>query len=195
MLNRLLGSKLRAKLLGWLMMHPQERYFVRQITVLLGEDSTNVSRELTKLAGMGILIFQQQGRQKYYGVNRNHPAFAELRGLVLKTAGLRDVVRSVLSPLSDKINFAFIFGSFARAEDTADSDVDLLIVGNIALKDVSAALGQASRQLGREFNPVIYTPAEFRSKAREKHRFITEMLKGKKMFMAGNEHDVKKLID
>lgn len=194
MLNRLLGSKLRAKLLGWLMMHPQERYFVRQLTVLLGADSTNVSRELTKLAGMGILVFQQQGRQKYYGVNPNHPAFAELRGLVLKTAGLSNVVSSALNLLSSKIVFAFIFGSFARAEDTADSDVDLLIVGNITLKDVSAVLGQASRQLGREFNPVIYTPAEFRSKVKAKHHFITEILKDKKMFIIGSEHDVNKLI-
>lgn len=194
MLNRLLGSKLRAKLLGWLMMHPEERYFVRQLTVLLGADSTNVSRELTKLAGMDILVFQQQGRQKYYSVNQNHPAFAELRGLVLKTTGLSDVVRSALNLLSSKIVFAFIFGSFARAEDTADSDVDLLIVGNITLKDVSAALGQTSRQLGREFNPVIYTPAEFRSKVGAKHHFVTEILKAKKMFMVGSEHDVKKLV-
>jgi len=92
MLAQLLGSRLRAKLLGWLFSHPDERYFVRQLTALLGEDSTNVSRELARLEKMGILVSTLEGRQKYYRANRQCAVFPELCGLAIKTAGIRGPV-------------------------------------------------------------------------------------------------------
>ncbi len=91
MLKALFGSKLRAKLLGWLMTHPEDRYFVRQLTAILKEDSTNVSRELARLARAGILVSESEGRQKYYRANRNSPVFEELRSLAIKTFGVGDI--------------------------------------------------------------------------------------------------------
>lgn len=99
-LERLLGSRLRARLLGWLFSHPDERFFVRQLAALLGEDSANLSRELARLSDLGIVSSSKEGQQKYYQADRSGPLYPELRGLVLKTAGLGDLLREGLGPLS-----------------------------------------------------------------------------------------------
>jgi predicted nucleotidyltransferase len=192
-LEELLGSRLRAKLLGWLFTHPHERFFVRQLTALLGEDSTNISRELARLAGLRVLITQREGLQRYYQANPSCPVFAELRGLVVKTIGLGDAVRTALAPLADRVSVAFLFGSFARAEETAGSDIDLFVVGKLALRDLGAILGPAKRALGREINPVVCTGAELKRKAAEKHHFISEVLKGPKVFLIGTADDLKRI--
>ena len=103
MLETLLGSKLRAKVLGWLFSHPDERYYVRQLTSLVEEDSTNVSRELARLEKIGILVSTTRGNQKYYQANRESPVFDELHGLMIKTAGIADVLRSALLPAHKQI--------------------------------------------------------------------------------------------
>jgi nucleoside diphosphate kinase len=129
MIDKLFGSKLRAKILGWFFLHTDERYFVRQLKGLLKEDAANISRELLRLADMGILTCQTEGRQKYYQANKDCPVFAELRGLIVKTAGLVDVLRGSLKSLSKKIKAAFVYGSFAADSAKAGSDVDLMVIG------------------------------------------------------------------
>jgi DNA-binding transcriptional ArsR family regulator len=110
MLDKLLASRLRAKAIGWLFTHPDERYFVRQLTSILDEDSTNLSRELAKLARMGILICREEGRQKYYQVNRDSPVFEELRGLAVKSYAVVDTLSKALGQSAERIDSAFIYG-------------------------------------------------------------------------------------
>jgi predicted nucleotidyltransferase len=193
MLDKLLGSSLRAKLLGWLFSHHDQRYFVRQLTGLLGEDSTNTSRELARLEKSGILLCTREGRQKYYQANPRCPIFNELRGLALKTAGVADVLRSALTPLAKLIRVAFIYGSFARSEENAGSDVDLLVVGAAQFGDVVSALGPAQEALGREINPTVYPVAEFGAKVASKHSFITQVMNGSKVFILGDERELARL--
>jgi predicted nucleotidyltransferase len=193
MLDKLFGSKLRARLLIWLFLHTDERYFVRQLKVLLKEDVANISRELSRLADMGILTCQTEGRQKYYQANKNCPVFTELRGLVLKTAGLADVLRRALKPLSKKIKAAFVFGSFAANSARAGSDVDLLVIGSCGFGEVAAAVGKAQDKLGREVNPSVYPTDEFRKKAAAGHHFIKTVLAGPKIFLIGNENELERL--
>ena len=190
MLDNLFGSRLRAKALGWLLTHPDERYFVRQLTAILGEDSTNLSRELARLAGMGILTCQEEGRQKYYQANHDSPIFEELRGLAVKTFAVADVLREALRPLTKRIRIAFIFGSFAEGRENAESDIDLAIAGNTTLAQVSRALKQAEEKLGREINATVYGAPEFRSKAKEGHHFVNSILKAKKIFVIGDSDDL-----
>ena len=195
MLDLLFGSKLRAKVLGWLMMHPGERYFVRQVTSILSEDSTNVSRELAKLASWGILTSTKEGRQKYYQVNQACPVLAELRGLVLKTVGLADVLRSALEPLSKKISVALVYGSLARNAATAASDVDVLVVGPATFGEVSAALRSAQETLGREINPTVYPVQEFKVKVVAGHHFLTSVLGEERILIVGDEHELAELAE
>lgn len=194
MMEQLFGSRLRAKLVGWLMTHPDERYFVRQLTAILEGDSTNVSRELTRLARMGLLTCQEEGRQKYYQANRRCPVFGELKGLAVKTFGLGDVLREDLKPMAGKIRVAFLFGSFAKLKETADSDVDILAVGETGSAEVVKALRPARERLGREINVTVYSPLEFRAKAKAGHDFIARVLKGRRIYLIGSEDDLKKLV-
>ncbi len=193
MLETLFGSKLRAKVLGWLFSHPDERYFVRQLTSLVKEDSTNVSRELIRLEKTGILISTTEGKQKYYQANRQSPLFNELHGLIVKTVGVADVLRSVLAPAMDRIKVAFMFGSFASGTERKTSDIDVMVVGRISFEDVVSLLSPAEEQLGREVNPVVYPVSEFRQKISDNHHFVKTVLEGEKIFLVGDESDLARL--
>jgi predicted nucleotidyltransferase len=194
MLEALLGSKLRAKVLGWLFSHPDERYFVRQLTTLLKEDSTNVSRELARLEKTGILVLTTEGRQKYYQANRQSPIFNELHGLMLKTVGVGDIIKKALEPRMADIKLAFIFGSMAKKAENRFSDIDLLVVGDITFGDLVDLISTAEEALTRELNPVVYTLPEFNKRLSENHYFIRDLLSGDKIFVIGDESELKALV-
>jgi uncharacterized protein len=195
MLEILLGSKLRAKVLGWLFTHPDERYFVRQLTSLVVEDSTNVSRELARLEKTGILVSTTEGKQKYYQANRQSPLFNELHGLIVKTAGIADVLRSTLAPAKEEIKIAFIFGSFASGNERRVSDIDVMVVGGISFGDAVSLLSPAEEKLGREVNAVVYPIAEFKQKVKEDHHFVKTVLEGEKIFLVGDEGELSRLAE
>ena len=194
MLETLLGSRLRAKVLGWLFSHPDERYFVRQLTALVKEDSTNVSRELARLEKTGILVKNTEGKQKYYQANRQSPIFNELHGLILKTVGVADIIKKALEPRIADIRLAFIFGSVAKRAEDRFSDIDLLVVGDITFGEVVDLILTAEGALNRELNPVVYTLAEFNKRLSENHYFIRDILSEDKIFVVGDENELKSLV-
>ena len=194
MLETLLGSKLRAKVLGWLFSHPDERYFVRQLTSLVKEDSTNVSRELARLEKTGILVTTTEGKQKYYQANRQSPLFNELHGLMLKTVGVADIIKKALEPRMADIKLAFIFGSVAKRAENRFSDIDLLVVGDITFGEVVDLISTAEGALNRELNPVVYTLSEFNKRLSENHYFISDILSGDKIFVVGDENELQSLV-
>jgi predicted nucleotidyltransferase len=195
MLEALLGSKLRSKVLGWLFTHPDERYFVRQLTKLIKEDSTNVSRELARLEQAGILVSTTEGKQKYYQANRQSPLFDELHGLMLKTVGVADIIKKALEPRMADIKLAFIFGSLAKKSENRFSDIDLLVVGNITFGEVVDLISTAEGTLNRELNPVVYTLSEFNKRISENHYFISDILSGDKIFVVGDENELQSLVE
>ena len=195
MLAKLLGSRLRSKIIGWMFSHPDEIYFGRQLEEILKEDSTNISRELIRLAKMGILTCETKGRQKHYQANKNCPVFAELKGLVLKTAGLADVLREALGSLSKKIKVAFVYGSFAANSAKADSDVDLMVIGKCTFAEVVEALMPGQAKLGREVNPSVYPVDEFQKKIAAEHHFLKTVLGEKKIFLIGDEDELARLAE
>lgn len=194
MLDKLLGSRLRARLITWMLLHREERYFARQLALLLDEDSKNVGSELARLASMGILTIRQEGRQKYYGVDRSCPFLKELRGIVIKTSGLVHFLQKTLKPLAGRLRVVFVYGSFAKGEETAHSDVDLLILGEVEIKEISGLLGPIARKIQRELNPVVYTPAEFQKKVEEGHHFVNHLLNEKKIFVIGGKNELEEFI-
>jgi predicted nucleotidyltransferase len=194
MLETILGSKLRSKVLGWLFTHPDERYFVRQLTGLLREDSTNVSRELIRLEKTGVLVSTKEGKQKYYQANRKSPVYDELHGLIIKTTGVADVLRSALAPSAGRIKVAFVFGSIASGNEDKASDIDVMVVGDISFGDVVSLLSSAEEKLGREANAVVYPIAEFKQKVREDHQFVKTVLEDEKIFLIGDEDELARLV-
>jgi predicted nucleotidyltransferase len=188
--EKIFGSRIRAKILGWLFTHPDESFFVRQMALILKEDPTNVSREMAKLEELGILRSKRNGNLKHFQANRECPFFEELKGLVLKTTGVAGRVRASLDKLAG-IEFAFIYGSYAKREEKADSDVDLLIIGDVDMDRLDSNLGKLEKTLGREINYVLYSMEEFKSKKKAKDGFLMDVLSGKKIMVVGAENGLE----
>jgi uncharacterized protein len=193
MLDYLFGSKLRAKALGWLFTHPDERFFVRQLSSLINENSTNMSRELARLYDLGILTSQTEGHQKYYQANKKSAIFNELHGLITKTAGIPGIIKKALEPFKEKVHIAFIYGSYADGRFTAFSDIDVMVIGEIDFGKIVNTFQSAQVQLGREINPTIYPEKEFLKKLSDENSFINRVVKGKKIFIIGDDDELTKL--
>jgi predicted nucleotidyltransferase len=162
---------------------------VRQSGSALGA----VQRELRELTDAGLLIRTVEGRQVYFQANRSSPLFAELQSLLVKTAGLADVIRDALGPIAERIVAAVVFGSAARGQLGTDSDIDLLVVGDVSFVDVSSALAEAQVRLGRDVNPSVYPPSEFQKKLRDGHHFLTNILSEPRLFVVGGPDELVRL--
>jgi len=195
MLQQLFGSELRVRLLCWLFTHPDESFYVRQLAGILDSDSTNVSRELSRLADIGILTCTVEGRQKHYSVHQECSVFDELHSLIVKTEGVVGLTGEALEPLAGAIEVSFIYGSMAQGRLRADSDVGLMVVSGAAFGDVVRTLADAQRKLGREVNPTVYPPAEFREKLADGHPFLREVMAGDKLFVVGSRDDLERLAE
>jgi DNA-binding transcriptional ArsR family regulator len=185
MLERLLGSRLRARVIGWLFTHPDERFYVRQLAALLDEDSTNLSRELARLESLGVLLSERGGRQKYYRANPDSSVFVELKGLATKTAGVVDILRQGLEGFRDQIDSAFVFGSFARQDETAASDIDLVIIGDVDPISLHRAMAQAEAVVRRTINYSLVSREEYAGRREEEAGFLGRVLKGPKLMVLG----------
>ncbi len=183
-----LFPKVRQRVLAVLFSTPDRSFYTNEVIALAQSGAGAVQRELADLAAAGVLTVHRQGNQKHYQANAAAPVYAELRGLVLKTMGLADVLRAALAPLAPHIEQAFVFGSIAKQQDTAASDVDLLIVSkDLGYGEALAALEPASQTLGRTVNPSLYTPADFKARRLRDHAFITRVMKQPKIWLIGQE--------
>jgi predicted nucleotidyltransferase len=129
----------------------------------------------------------------YYQANTDSPVFPDLRGLLFKTAGLVDVLAQALTPLAAKLRIAFVYGSIAAGNEQSDSDIDLMIVGQVSPKELALPLRGARELLGREINPTVYTSAEFHKKQAAKDPFLKQVLDKAKLFVLGNKDELDKV--
>ena len=184
----------RRALLGLLYGLPDRAFYLREIAAKVGSGMGQVQRELGRLTRAGILRRFEQGRHVFYQADRRCPIFDELRGLVVKTVAGSDHLRRALAELEDRIAVAFVFGSVARGDDRAESDLDLFVVGEVSLQEVVAAIDPIQRTLGREINPTVYRPAELRSKLEGGHHFLTAVLADEKIFVIGTQDELGELL-
>jgi predicted nucleotidyltransferase len=138
----------------------------------------------------GILNRRQDGNRVYFRPNPDCPFLPELQGLLVKTVGVVDILREVLSRFAQRIDWAFVYGSMARAEELASSDIDLMIIGQVGLAELSSALRRAEGRLGRAVNPTLYIREEFATKLHAGHHFLKAVLDGEKLFILGEPHDL-----
>ncbi len=192
-LSTTLFGKTRCAILALLFTHADEGFYLRQIVRTTGAGLGATQRELKTLAGAGMIQRDQRGQQVYYRANARCPVFRELKNLVAKTIGGGELLRAALAPLSDRIEVAFLYGSFAEQRERRGSDIDLFIVGRVSFSDVLAALEGAETRLDREINPTVYPVEEFRTKLQSGHHFLTSVLKEKRIFILGNEHGLERL--
>lgn len=187
-LNELCGSRCRAELLRLLFAGSGARLHLRELARRAGLAAATVRQEIRKLVLLNLVCEEKDGNRSYYQANRDHPLFPDLRNLVAKSSGLADVLREALA--GDGIEVAFVFGSLARGEETGASDIDLLVVGSIGLRELSRRLSGVANRLSREINPHVLTTAEFRQRLAQSDHFLTTVLAGARIYILGGAHEL-----
>jgi predicted nucleotidyltransferase len=192
--HHLLGST-RSAVLAALLLHPDTSLHVRELARLTGTSPGSLHRELRSLSELGLLLRQASGRQVHYRANTACPIFEELAGLLRKTIGVVDVLRAALLPLADDIELAFVYGSVAAGQETARSDVDVMVLGQTGFADVVLALAPTQESLRREVNATVVQAADFARKCRAGEGFAATVRDEPKLWLIGNADDLAKLVE
>lgn len=174
--NLLLGPRARRAVLARTFLSPEREYHIRELVRLTGLAPRTVHQEVEKLVRADILTERRDGNRRHVRANERHPLFRPVREIILKTEGLADVLREALG--ADAIEFAFVFGSMAGQDAKAGSDVDLLVVGSLGLREAVRRLSAAHDVLGREINPSVWTRSEFDRRRDEGDPFLSRVLEG-----------------
>ena len=176
------------RVLALLFGQPDRSFFTKELIDLAGVGSGAVQRELGRLQQSGLIVQTVVGNQKHYQANAAAPIHAELRSIVAKTLGPAEALRPALAPIADELQLALLYGSVARQRDTANSDIDLLLVSDtLTLEQVYAALAPAEKQLRRIVSPTLYTPAEFHKRLAQNNPFLTRLLAGETVALIGDK--------
>src|SRR5258708_2635161 len=163
--------------LGATVLRPEREWYLSDLAAHLGVGPSSLQRTLAKLTRAGILNRRGNGNRVYYRPDPACPILSELASIFTKTAGIAEPLREALAPFVDKIRVAFIHGSVAEDRERSESDVDLIVVGDVSGPDLTFALRPLQDRLGRELNVTRYTPKEFRSKVAEGHHFLIAVLR------------------
>ena len=188
-LSEILSSKVRAEVLRLLFGLNDNALHVRAIERRSGFAIGTIQTEMKKLYKLNLVLKKRDGNRLYYRANRQHPIFFELHSLVVKTVGLLDVLKNALEG-EKTIRSAFIFGSIAEGLEKADSDIDLMVIGEIGLRSLSLLMQGLAEDFGREINPYVLSPKEFTTRILEREHFISKVLVSQKLFIIGDENDL-----
>jgi DNA-binding transcriptional ArsR family regulator len=190
---RALFPTTRQGILAAVLVRSEKAWYVSELARRLSVPSSSLQRELRYLTAANILKTHRQGRMVYYQANEESPVFQDLRGLMLKTAGLTDVLADALKTLAPKIQIAWVYGSIAQGGEGHDSDIDLMLIGSVSPMELAVPLRQAREILGRPINPTVYTPAEFNRKRKAKDHFLGRVLDKPMLFVIGNRDELGKI--
>lgn len=193
MLEKLFSSKTRVKILKLFLFNPEDSFYQRQISSLIHQPIRGVQREVEKLQSIGLIERLPQGNRVYYRVNKKCPIFEYLKLIFFKSVGIAEVLKRNLKK-KNNIKIAFIFGSYAKGLESSISDIDLMVIGSITSRELSGILSIPKKELSREINYVVFPLPEFRKKIQNKDHFLNAVLKGKKIFIIGNENELKTII-
>lgn len=186
-----LFTKVQQRVLGVLFGNPGRSFYANELIERAGSGTGAVQRELARLEAAGLVTVKRVGNQKHYQANAAAPVYEELFGLVLKTSGLVDVLRAALQPLSGRIESAFVYGSVAKRQDAAGSDVDLMVVSDdLSYADLFAALEEAASRLGRTVNPTVYSRKELDKRVQKDNAFIKRVWSQPRLQVIGEAHDL-----
>ncbi|HEV8131524.1 MAG TPA: nucleotidyltransferase domain-containing protein [Acidobacteriota bacterium] len=188
-LAELLSSRVKAEIFRLLFGPSGVELHVREIERRSGLADATVRQELKRLSRLGVVEPRRDGNRRYYHANTEHPLYPDIRNMVLKTSGLADVLRDALT--HSGIRLAFVFGSMARSNGKAGSDVDLMVIGTISLRQLGKLLSGVATKLGREVNPHVLTPEEFVKRRKARDHFITTVLSQPRLFVTGSEDELK----
>jgi predicted nucleotidyltransferase len=191
-LSSALFSKVQQRVLGLIFAHPDRSFYTSEIIRTVESGTGAVERELSRLQRSGLVSVERVGNQKHYRANRHSPIFEELQGLVLKTVALKEPLKKALEPFADKIKTAFIYGSVAKGTDTAQSDIDAMVIGDdLYYSDIYTSFQHTEDRLLRKINPTFLSTEEWRRRSSRDGSFVKKLAGSPKMFILGSEHDLR----
>lgn len=182
-------SKLREELLNLYFTNPNKKFYLRELERILGFSVGNIRRELIKLKKNGLFLTENKGNLTYYYLNKSFPLFQELKSIISKTSGVPRVLKESLKKIKG-IEYAFIYGSFAKGEERERSDIDLFIIGKPDESKLIDEANKLERRLQREINFTIYEKSDFKQKKKESNPFILELIKEQKIFLIGDKNEL-----
>lgn len=185
-----LFGKTRKAVIAKLFGHPERSWHLRELAREADVSPTMLGKEIDALSEAGIVLEERDGNRRLVKARQDCPIFEELRGIARKTAGVADIVKEALAAI-EGIECAFVFGSVAKGEERAGSDLDVCVVGDALNREVLGAMASIEQAVGRIVNPVVYTLEELRKKHKNENRFVSKMLGSKKMFLIGDEDGLK----
>ena len=181
--NLLLGPEARQAILARTHLDPTREFYLRELVRLTGFAPRTVQEEVDRLVEGDLLAERRSGNRRYLTAQKRHPLFRAIREIVIKTVGLIDILRDTLGTRG--IDFALVFGSIAEGTDRSLSDVDLLVIGKLGLRETVRRLTPAQDQLEREINPVVWTRKEFQRRLTKSDHFLTLVLRGPRLMVVG----------
>lgn len=185
----LFSSRVKAELFRILFQTDGVELHVREIARRSKLNDATVRQEIRRLIELRLLASRRDGNRVYVRANKNNPLYFDLHGLVQKTSGMSEVLKAALG--TQGLRVAFIFGSLASGNENPDSDIDLMLIGGISLRETVKRLGNIAQQLGREINPHVLTPKEFASKRKSGDHFVTTVLAAPKLFVIGDQYELE----
>ena len=187
-----LFTKTQQKVLALLFGKPDKSFYTNEIMRWAAIGRGTVSRELERLVSAGLITVSKAGNQNHYQANAGNPVYHELTSIVRKTFGVADVIKQVLTPLDENIDYAFIYGSIAKSADTKSSDIDLMLIGHaLSYGSVVELLMPMEESLQRTINPTIYEKDDFIVKLNSRESFVTRAMEQQKIVIKGDEHDFR----
>lgn len=179
------------RVLGLLFGQPECSFYATELIGRTGAGSGAVQRELARLETSGLVTARRLGTQKHYQANPASPLYEELVGIARKTVGLAGPLREALAPLASRITAAFVYGSVAKRRDTAQSDIDLMVVADaLGYAEVFGALETAGESLGRTVNPTVYSRKELARRVKAGNAFVKRVLEQPKLWVIGSEREL-----
>ena len=189
LLSDILSSRVRAEVFRLLFGLEQDELHLREMERRSSLNVATVRQDLKKLAKLGLVKSRRDGNRLYYSANWSHPLYQDIHNLVLKTAALVEVLYRAIGKKGVRV--AFVFGSVAKGTPGAESDVDLMVIGELGLRELSRRLGRASEDLGREVNPHVFGPKEFVRRRKAEEHFLSNVMASPKIFIVGTEDDLR----
>ncbi len=192
-IDRLFGSKTRVSLLSKLLMNPDKSFYIRELSRELGIPYGMLYKEEKNLTSLGLVNEEKRGKVTLVSINKNLPYFDELKSLIMKTVGLGDLLKSMLSGLKG-IRYALVYGSFASGEESEYSDVDLLIIGNMSEEKILNITSQVEKEVGREINHILWSEEEFMKRVESKHHLLREIASKPVIMLVGEEGEFGRTV-
>lgn len=182
-------SKTRKALFRLFFTNPESEYYLRELERILDIPVSMIRKELLRLEEAGIFVSSRKGNLAYFFLNKSYPLFEEMKSMVFKTIGIKGLLKSIFEKIKG-VEVAFIYGSFAKNEENAKSDIDLFVIGKVNEDKLVTEIGKLEKVLKREINYSLFSKTDFIKKRREKDSFILDLLESPKLFLVGDKNDL-----